>query len=182
MWIFVSVGVFLIVVTYILFTILGSKDLKKTKDEIEAPLLEIIMRNYLINDSEVVKLKRSYSILFKQSYDIFQNSILNLRILQQNSKVTYDSNPLQQILSPVFPVIALMSTIALNTFKDVPELIMNLFMAIVYFGLFVTFIVYILHIVQSRYYFYKRRITKVIDTHIIIAEEVAATLKNESSS
>lgn len=100
MWIFVSSLAVITIVIRIILSIASSKEHKKVIAEVEKPLSEIIMRNYIINETEIIKLKTAYTLLFKQSSDDFQNVILYLRIKKKSLEKTRTKSDLITFVTP----------------------------------------------------------------------------------
>lgn len=178
MLIIIITSTILIIATHITFFKMSSREYKKIINSLEAPLLEIIMRNFLINEPEIKKLKKAYSKLDEQSQDEFQDAILNLRILQHNWKASPEINPIQQMFTPSIALIALMIPISLNVLSDLQDMKMKILASTSYFSVVFLVLLYLLYILQNRFNTHRRKITKLINTHLIIAEEVLKSRNN----
>lgn len=163
-----------IIVTNTVLSLVGRKELRKITSEIDAPLTEIIMRNYLINDSEITKLKRAYLLLLVQSSEKFVDAKLNLKILNKDwTESSFNNNVLQQLVIPIVPLFTLSVTILLSALDDYYiDKKMAVFNSIIYLTIGILGAAYILLITQNHNERHQRKVKKLINKHLTIIEEI----------
>lgn len=160
--------------TNTVLSLVGRKELRKITSEIDSPLTEIIMRNYLVNDPEISKLKKAYFLLSAQSSEKFIDAKLNLKILNKDwSESSFNNNVLQQLVIPIVPLLTLSITILLSAFNDYYiDKKMALFNLIIYLIIGILGAGYILLITQNHHERHQRKVKKLINKHLTIIEEI----------
>ncbi|MFC4305783.1 hypothetical protein [Cohnella boryungensis] len=172
--------VFLVGFTLAIF-IYERRSVNKELIKLDKPIARIVHDNELEDFEDVIRLKSAYKILKESNGDKFENSLLNLKIMEKQRKLPI-ADSVSQTSSLVIPLITFMPivvslTIELirgdNTIPENQSLLWDVYGATTFFLIFLAVCLYSVFSLSAVRLRINNKVLTQIISHLLIAEEVS---------
>ncbi|MGO4953093.1 hypothetical protein [Paenibacillus sp. S25] len=153
------------------------KKYNKLKKQIELPLRKVIISTqYLLLKNETLTLSKAYTQLLTDSIQDFKTVYLDLKLLKEEHHSTNNFDDLFKMVATLIPLITIVVTLSIAAFKDL-KILLDFYSSALDLVIMMSILVLAIVLITQISNFSSDKLKKLINKHLIIAEE---TLKDHT--